>query len=563
MDTSAQPTGPSHKPLNRLDARVAMALSFWAYPHQNVEEARKIVEYPEPWSYATPGRDLPPDWPTAQYDASGQLTQEGWNTQHNAEGELENQFKVSINRKTHEITFDFKGSDAWSNWKSDLGNAGASEFAKIEAKAQAAYEALKNDERFKDYRFAATGHSLGGGMAQSFALKNKLDAYAYNSLPIARDTVHGDYFKDVGGFDAALERYKAAGRQVHDVRTPNDIATYTFDGVMNNRYLSGHVGPGPTQLPGSSLPTVLKTALMLSGSGTLVAGAVMGQDHANQALFDAQQGLSVDAQGRYRIPEGHADFARVPPEARKLFARLGESPVIKASCVAVSDDVSPFDRFHVRHEDGSQEHIAVNPRSGDIEIHHHDRNGQRSLIEMNGRRAQPARVTEFDAEGKPIKTETVAMREQAPEPETTGTTRVARADEAQGTGAAQSLRPEQQAQFLMAYRQTGDALQRLGLSTTQVGQVCAAAVTHCTRHGHMGAPEQFYLSRDGQRLAVMHQSQQLSEMAVAPALHQSAWAHFSEAAQIRAQVHAGDVAPSSLQLAAHPATSPSASRAMA
>ena len=170
MDTSAQPTGPSHKPLNRLDARVAMALSFWAYPHQNVEEARKVAEYPEPWSYATPGRDLPPDWPTAQHDASGKLTQEGWNTQHNAEGKLENQFKVSINETTKEITFDFKGSDAWSNWKSDLGNAGASEFAKIQAKAQAAHEALKNDERFKDYRFAATGHSLGGGMAQSFEI---------------------------------------------------------------------------------------------------------------------------------------------------------------------------------------------------------------------------------------------------------------------------------------------------------------------------------------------------------------------------------------------------------
>lgn len=563
MEPIAPDPGLHSNPWNRLDAKVGMALAYWAYPHKDIAAAEKVVKFPEPWEHAKPGNQIPVDWSTARYDANGQLTQEGWNTQHNAEGKLENQFKVSINSRTKEISFDFKGSDAWSNWKSDLGNAGASEFAKIEAKAQAAYEYLSRHPDFKDYRFTATGHSLGGGMAQSFALRNKLDAYVYNSLPIARDTVHGGYFKDGGGFDAALERYKAAGRQVHDVRTPNDIATYTFDGVMNNRYLSGHVGPGPTQLPGPSLPTVLKTALMLSGSGTLVAGAVMGQDHANQALFDAQQGLSVDAQGRYRIPEGHADFARVPPEARKLFARLGESPVIKASCVAVSDDVSPFDRFHVRHEDGSQEHIAVNPRSGGIEINHHDRNGQRSLIEMNGRRAQPARVTEFDAEGKPIKTETVAMREQAPEPETTGTTRVARADEAQGTGAAQSLRPEQQAQFLMAYRQTGDALQRSGLSTTQVGQVCAAAVTHCTRHGHMGEPEQFYLSRDGQRLAVMHQSQQLSEMAVAPALRQSARAHFSEAVQSRAQVHAGDVAPSPLQLASHPAASSSASRAMA
>ncbi len=559
MDTSATPIGPRHNPLNRLDARVAMALSFWAYPHKDVEEARKVIEYPNSWSYANPGMGLPPNWPTTQYDVNGKLTQEGWNTQHNAEGKLENQFKVSINETTKEITFDFKGSDAWSNWISDLGNAGASEFAKIEAKAQATYEYLSQHPDFKDYRFAATGHSLGGGMAQSFALKNNMDACVYNSLPIARDTVHGDYFKDVGGFDAALERYKAAGRQVHDVRTPNDIATYTYHNVMNNRYLSGHVGPGPTLLPGSSLPSVLKTALMLSGSGTLVAGAVMGKDHTMGALVDGQQGLSVDAHGRYRIPEGQADFARLPPEARKLFARLSESPVTQASCIATHDSSFPWDRFQVMHEDGSRQHIAINPSTGAIEIDHHSPQGLRTLIEMNPRRGEPARVREYDAQGQLVKTETVALHEQAPGQEDTGTTRVARADATAGHRAAQGLSPGQQAQFLMAYRQTGDALQRSGLSTTQVGQVCAAAVTHCTRHGHKGEPEQFYLSRDGQRLAVMHQSQQLSEMAVAPALRQSARAHFSEAAQVAVQ----DVVPSPLQLTSHPSTTPSASRAMA
>ncbi|MCY1372032.1 hypothetical protein D9M69_592080 [compost metagenome] len=131
----------------------------------------------------------------------------------------------------------------------------------------------------------------------------------------------------MGGYDAALARYQASGRQVHDVRTPNDIATYNYEGVWQGQYLSRRMGQEPTVLPGPSVPNFLKTAIMLSGSGTQVAGAIMGQDHASQALFNAQQGLSVNAQGRYRIPEGHADFARVPPEARQLFARLGASPV--------------------------------------------------------------------------------------------------------------------------------------------------------------------------------------------------------------------------------------------
>jgi hypothetical protein len=520
--------------LNRLDTQIGMRLAYWAYEHKDIPEAEKVAKYPEPWRHAKSGVDLPgADFKVLQKNpTTGKVTQEGWNTQHNADGQLENQFKVSINDKTHEISFDFKGSDAWSNWKSDLGNAGASEFAKIQEQAQRAFEALKNDERYKDYRFAATGHSLGGGMAQSFALRNNTDAYVYNSLPIARETIRGDYYKDAGGYDAALARYQASGRQVHDVRTPNDIATYNYEGVWQGQYLSRRMGQEPTVLPGPSVPNFLKTALVLSGSGTLVAGAIMGQDHANQALFDAQQGLSVNAQGRYRIPEGHADFARVPPEARQLFAQLGESPVIKASCVATSDDVSPFDRFHIRHEDGSMEHIGVNTRTGDVEIDHYDKRGLRILIEMNGRRAQPARVTEFDAEGKPIKTETVAMREGAP-PSGHEQTRMAQAEPRKpAPEAAPALSPGQQAQFSQAYLQTSEALQRQGLAPTQISQVCAAAVAHCARVDQ-GEPERFLVSKDGQRLGVVHEGRILSEMPIAPALARDTDVHLAEAAQQR------------------------------
>jgi hypothetical protein len=168
---------PEEGLLNRLDARIGMRLAYWAYEHKDIQEAEKVATYPEPWRYAELGDDLPASFkPLIKEPATGKVTQEGWNTQHNADGQLENQFKVSINRDTHEISFDFKGSDAWSNWKSDLGNAGAGEFAKIQEQAQRAFEALKNDERYKDYRFAATGPSRGGGMAPSLALRPNKDA---------------------------------------------------------------------------------------------------------------------------------------------------------------------------------------------------------------------------------------------------------------------------------------------------------------------------------------------------------------------------------------------------
>ena len=494
--------GSNANPKNHLDAAVGMRLAYWAYEHESIATAEALATYPTSWIHADLAH-LPPGF------------QEGWNTQRNDAGKLENQFKVSINENTKEITFDFKGSDAWSNWKSDLGNAGASEFSKIQSKAQAAFEALSRDERYQGYRFATTGHSLGGGMAQSFALKNNLDAYVYNSLPMARDTIEGEYFNDAGGYEAALTRYQASHRQVHDVRTPNDIATYFYGGLRQDQYLSQHVPPGPTMLPGSSLPIPLKTVLMASGSGTLVAGSVMASDHANKALIDGQQGLSVDHNGRYIIPEGHADFARLPPEARKLFARLSESPVVKAICSETRGPSSPCDRFVVTREDGSRQYISVDSANGGIEIDHYGQDGRRTRVELNQRLHQPARVTEFDAQGKPVRTETVALQ----------------VEESGTRTAAKSLSPEQQAQFVMAWRQTGDRLRDAGLSPAEVGQVCAAAVGHCARHEDKGPPEQFLVSKDGQRLGVLHPGRQLSEMDIPQALQRSTEAHFAAAGQ--------------------------------
>lgn len=529
------PPGPKSNPWNRLDARVGLYLAYWAYPHEDIDKANNEAPYPKPWKHAEPGIELPANWPAATYertpDGKTTLKQEGWNTQHNAAGKLENQFQVSINEKTQEITFDFKGSDAWSNWTSDLGNAGASEFAKIEAKAQAAFDTLRNDERFKDYHFAATGHSLGGGMAQSFALKNHIDVSVYNSLPIARDTRHGDYFKDVGGYEAALERYTHSGRTVHDVRTPNDIATYTYDGVMQNRYLSSHVGPGPTLLPGSSLPAPLKTVLMLSGAGTLVAGAAMGMDHTNGALVNAQQGLAVGADGRFIIPEGHHDFARLPPDTRKLFAKLSESPVSKVVQTATRGVDGPEDRFELTHADGGRQFISVHGDNGSIDIDHYGQNGQRTRIEMNVRLDQPAQVIEYDANGQPIKTETVALQgDTTPQPaRAPGVTPV---DTAHAVRVAPSLArptPEQAAQAERFTSQLGPRLAQLGMSEPQIHTLAAAAAKEHTRFAAQGEAQSFHLSKDGSTIAMRQAWPPLREFSVETALGQSEQRHWEEA----------------------------------
>ncbi len=516
------PPGPPENPWNRWGAKVGLHLAFWAYPHKDVKKAEEVANYPPPWEHAVPGKLLPADWPAPVKDTNGRLLQDGWNTQHNADGTLENQFMVSINRKTNQISFDFKGSDAWSNWGSDLGNAGASEFAKIQAKAQAAYDYLSQHPDYKHYHFSATGHSLGGGMAQSFALKNNIAVAVYNSLPIARDTRNGDYFKDVGGYEVALARYRASGRVVHDVRTPNDIATHTYHSVMGNHYLGERTGQPHTLLPGTPAPDLLKTALLLSKFGTLPAVAIMGKDHTMGALVDGQQGLSVGPDGRYRIPEGQIDFSEIPAQARARFALLSASPVTKVGQMASADESSPWNRYQIERKDGSRQWLSSNQQTGAVEIEHHGADDQRRRIELNPRLGKEAVFTELDAEGRPVRSEKVSMSG----PDVKSGVRLA-VDS--GKSERQWPSAEQQTQAQRFEEQLGARLKQLGMNERQIDTLAAAVVKECTRFHGQGEAGRFLLSRDASTIALQQVHPPLREFSVADALARSPAEHWTEA----------------------------------
>lgn len=499
--------------LNPLDAAIAMKLAFWSYPHKDVEAAEKVAEYPKSWEYAVPGEHLAASFKGYTPAQAGQPAQEGWNTQHNAKGELINQFKVSINQDTKQITFDFKGSDNASNFRSDFGNAGASEFARIEAQAQKALEAMQADERYKGFSFATTGHSLGGGMAQSFALRNNLDAFVYNSLPIARDTIQGDYFQNVGGFDAALARYQHSGRTVHDIRTPNDIATFTYDTVARNQYLSDSVPPGIQRLPGAAIPDLLKAALMTSQVGAAPALAIMANDHRMGAMFDAQYGLGVNARnGAFRIPEGHVDFAAIPAKVRQPFAELSTSPVSKVfqSEQGAAHDGAPsaYNRFEIKREDGSTQRLSVHVASGEVELDHRHADGRRTLVALDPRHPESMRVTETAA---PNRTGVPAAQ------------------------AAVSLSATQQTQLQRIHEQLAPGLAAKGFSAEQIDRLGAATLAHLGQHTTKGGAQGIYLSRDGSRIAISHEHHQITELDVATALKKSPDEHLQAAAQARVE----------------------------
>lgn len=278
-----------------------------------------------------------------------------YNTQVNSSGTVENSFSVYINTQTNQIGFSIKGSDAASNWVSDLTNAGASEFAKIQAKAQAAIDVLKKD--YPDFQIIMVGHSLGAGMAQALGVKNGLDVQVVNPLPIAKGLIDSGYFGSEG-YDAAVAKWAAAGHQVQDIRTPNDIATWFYNNDAWGSYLSDKIGQSITMLPGTQMPSFMKFAMMVSGYGTPMGLVALGEDHTMGAAIDSVVGLSVDpTTGRYIIPAGHANVSSIPVELRAEFSKLNtDSPIVGVALETSSDTRLTF---WITRQDNTRQWVGV------------------------------------------------------------------------------------------------------------------------------------------------------------------------------------------------------------
>jgi hypothetical protein len=94
-----------------------------------------------------------------------------------------NQFITFVNAATNQVVVAFKGSDNASNFQSDVTDSGYSEWASVRSNADSALAQIK--ALYPDSEIMSDGHSLGGGMAQTFALENNLSGYGQNSLPIS------------------------------------------------------------------------------------------------------------------------------------------------------------------------------------------------------------------------------------------------------------------------------------------------------------------------------------------------------------------------------------------
>lgn len=84
------------------------------------------------------------------------------------------------------------------------------------------------------------------------------------------------------------------------------------------------------------------------------------------------------------------------------------------------------------------------------------------------------------------------------------------------------LLPAQQSVYRAAQAQLGPVLMAQGRGADDIDTLSAACVRHCGEHSALGDPLRFLASRDGQRIAVVHSHQQISELDIPSALGQSA-----------------------------------------
>jgi hypothetical protein len=97
-------------------------------------------------------------------------------------------FRVLVNTHTQQAVIAFQGSDNFQNWVSDFTptDQGATVYNSIEPLAAAVLDNMRStNSGCADYSFFSAGNSLGGGVAQGFAVAKQIAGFAENPLPIA------------------------------------------------------------------------------------------------------------------------------------------------------------------------------------------------------------------------------------------------------------------------------------------------------------------------------------------------------------------------------------------
>jgi Ca2+-binding RTX toxin-like protein len=143
------------------------------------------------------------------------------------------QYRIFVNDTTHEAVIAFKGSSTLADFQSDIQDSGWTQYQAIHDDALAARNYLK--DHLSKYKIYSVGHSLGGGMAQSFALEFNLDGFAQNSLPVSSGFI-AKYFSNKIITDV-VNLYKDDHKFVI-TNVSGDIATLKYSTIEHQLYIA-------------------------------------------------------------------------------------------------------------------------------------------------------------------------------------------------------------------------------------------------------------------------------------------------------------------------------------
>jgi len=208
-----------------------------------------------------------------------------------------NSFRVFVNSISGEVVFAFKGSDSITNFASDLStiDQGFSQYDPIRAAADSLYSAMKANPQYGSYQYFADGHSLGGSMAQTFALEKTISGFGQNSLPIAPTSITKywptNFSTVAGAYDASTTV------SFQNVALQGDAATALYSSFYQGtgsfylgttRWLINNPGLilGAVESIASSTNTVLASANAPAAAGCVVAVSAL-LNHRLAALIPA------------------------------------------------------------------------------------------------------------------------------------------------------------------------------------------------------------------------------------------------------------------------------------
>lgn len=144
-----------------------------------------------------------------------------------------------VNTSTQQIVIAFKGTDTLTDLKNDVSDQGAGAYLALQSAALATLNSIKDNSAYTGYEIMTDGHSLGGGMAQTFAVENGLSGYGQNSLSIAPGSIAAYNTANPGtNFNTLHTNWLASGNTFSEVNTYGDPATAYYADVLNGTYIS-------------------------------------------------------------------------------------------------------------------------------------------------------------------------------------------------------------------------------------------------------------------------------------------------------------------------------------